>query len=539
MTDRTMTPTHNTASHTRANIMWIITALIGIVFGVLYFLLPDTNDEYWFKTPMLPYIKEPSLSAFFESVWDCCHIHYLYDNGRLANVVGAVMLLLPRWLSAVLLGGSVAYSMVLSARIAGIWRKSVPAYIALVFLWVFALPWNDKMLTLIFSYNYVCGAALSLLLIAITLRAKKMSIIASFALALITGLWHEGFSGPLLCAIAALAVTHRRYRTKRIGAMLLGLALGIAYLWQAPGTDCRFSGIPFCSGVRNLVSGWYYGIVCYASIVIVLIRVFARRSRSLLVSSPTFITMLIAMIAAWGVWRVFMGGARITFTCSAFSLVLFLALTAGRLRVRRQPRHHTAFRRYAIAAGAASCCALIAVNLTASIISAAKARECSRMMIEQYRLTPDDDIYIPIKMPWQMSIWTFGKIDALWFISATTTGYYKQYFYGSEAQVSELRPVPCGLQGFAPAKAEEIGKGAYKAYLYGHVVVFEAPEHAYTLNDILINFGGKKACYQLYLMPFRGADGKEYTYVSPYGCYKEAMLYGEPTDVELIPLQCR
>ena len=56
---------------------------------------------------------------------------------------------------------------------------------------------------------------------------------------------------------------------------------------------------------------------------------------------------------------------------------------------------------------------------------------------------------------------------------------------------------------------------------------------------IVYHFKDKKSQYQNYLMPFRGADGKEYTYVAPYGCYKEAMLYGEPTDVELIPLQCR
>ncbi|MGM9861900.1 MAG: DUF6056 family protein, partial [Muribaculaceae bacterium] len=390
---RLLTRSNNTATLSGSTLMWTITAIVGIIFGVLYFLQPDTNDECWYKLSMLSYIKEPSPSAFFESVWDCCKHHYLYDNGRFANVVGAVMLLLPRWLSAVLLGGAVAFSMVLSARIAGIWRKSVPAYIALVFLWVFALPWNDKMLTLVFSYNYVCGAVLSLMLLSCALRAKKMSIIASFALALITGLWHEGFSGPVLCAIAALAVTHRRYRTKRIGAMLLGLALGIAYLWLAPGTANRaaiFQG-QLGDGLRDPFIAWYYGVVCYAALAIVIIRVFVGHQRQAMASSPMFITMVVAMLGAWNVWRYFMGGARTAMGCTAFSIVLFIALTAGRLRGHHRHRRPSAVRRYAVAAATMALSALMIVNLTATIIGVSNVKECCRIMAEHYSKAPSED----------------------------------------------------------------------------------------------------------------------------------------------------
>ena len=117
MIRNTITRPNNTASKRSATAIWIITAIVGIIFGVLYFLQPDTNDECWYKLSMIPYLKEPSLSAFFESVWNCCKHHYLYDNGRFANVVGTVMLLLPRWISAVILGGAVAYCMALSARL--------------------------------------------------------------------------------------------------------------------------------------------------------------------------------------------------------------------------------------------------------------------------------------------------------------------------------------------------------------------------------------------------------------------------------------
>ena len=541
MIRNTITRPNNTASKRSATAIWIITAIVGIIFGVLYFLQPDTNDECWYKLSMIPYLKEPSFSAFFESVWNCCKHHYLYDNGRFANVVGTVMLLLPRWISAVILGGAVAYCMALSARLAGIWRKGVPAYVVLIFLWVFAMPWNDKMLTLIFSYNYICGAALSLLLIAITLRAKKMSIIASFALALITGLWHEGFAGPLLCAIAALAMVHRRYRSKRIAAIILGLALGITYLWLAPGTDCRVARYPsgFGSGLREPFIGWYYGVICYATLAFAILRVFVRRHRHAMASSPLFIAMLVAMLGAWGVWRYFMGGARTAIGCTAYAIVLLMALTAGRLSGRHVQGTPSSVRRYAIAAATMTLAALMAVNLTATIIGVANVRDCSRIMTERYSQSPAEDIYIPLKMPWQSSPWTLGKVDNLGFLTKLSYTYYKAYYYDVHGPVSEPRPVPIGLKGFTPAKAKEIGTGAYKAYYYGHVIVIDAPGYACTLNSIVYHFKDKKSQYQNYLMPFRGADGKEYTYVAPYGCYKEAMLYGEPTDVELIPLQCR
>ncbi|MGM9846159.1 MAG: DUF6056 family protein [Muribaculaceae bacterium] len=536
MLSRPITHSYGSVLRTRITVMWILTAFIGIAFGVIFFLQPDANDEYWYKSPMIPFLKEPSLGAFFESMWDCCKYHYLYDNGRLANVVGALLLLTPRWLSALILGGAVAYCCVISARLAGIWRKSVPAYIALVFLWVFALPWNDKMLTLIYSYNYVCGAALSLMLLSCTLRAKKMSIIASFALALITGLWHEGYSGPTLCAIAALAVVHGRYRTKRVAAIILGLALGITYLWLAPGTGRRSAGIVLGVGFRDLRLGWYYGVICYGAIAIILLRSFSRRIRHAFTSSPMLITMTAATLAAWGVWRYFMFGSRTAFACSAFAIVLFMALTSGRLRLRRQRRRHSAIHRYVIAGASMSCCALIAVNLTATISGIANISECSRIMIERYRLTPNDDIYIPLKMPWQMSIWTFGKVDDLWIITPGMATYHKDYLFGPQSQVSKMRPVPCGLKGFTPDKAKLIGIGEeHKAYIFGHVIVFDAVEYACQAHQIAYHFRGKTVEFCNFVMPFYGADGKEYVYSVPNGCLNEALLYGEPTAAEIYP----
>ncbi|MGM9846160.1 MAG: hypothetical protein ACI30K_08040 [Muribaculaceae bacterium] len=539
MTDKLLTPSNGYTSNTRANIMWFITALMGIIFGVLYFLQPDTNDECWYKLSMIPYLKEPSLSAFFESVWNCCKHHYLYDNGRFANVVGTVMLLLPRWISAVILGGAVAYCMALSARLAGIWRKSVPAYVVLIFLWVFALPWNDKMLTLIFSYNYICGAALSLLLIALTLRVKSMSTGASFAIALLVGLWHEGFAGPMLCAIAALAVVHRRYRSKRIAAILIGLVLGITYLWLAPGTANRVAiyKAVLGSGLRDPFVVWYYGVVCYATLALAILRVFVRRHRHAMASSPLFIVMLVAMLGALGVWRYFMGGARTALGCTMYAIVLLMALTAGRLSGRRGRRTPSAVRRYAVAAATLILAALMAVNLTATIIGVANVRNCSRIMAERYSQSPAEDIYIPLKMPWQLSPWTLGKVDTMGFLTKLSYTYYKAYYYDVHGPVSEPRPVPIGLKGFTPAKAKEIGTGAYKAYYYGHVIVIDAPGYACTFNSVEYHFNDKKSRFQNFLMPFRGADGKEYTYVAPYGCYKESLLYGEPTGVELIAPQ--
>ena len=537
MSTDTMTHSSGIASRTRSMLMWIITAIVGLSFGVLFFLQPDTTDECWYKLSMLSYIKDPSLSTFFESVWNCCRHHYLYDNGRLANVVGAVLLLMPRWLSAIILGSAVAYCTALSARIAGIWRKSLPAYIALVFLWVFALPWNDKMLTLVFSYNYICGAALSLMLLAFTLSDKKMSVGAYFALALVTGLWHEGFSGPMLCAIAALAVVHRRYRNKRIVAIALGLALGITYLWLAPGTDCRneFLHVGFGNGLRDLRLGWYYGVVCYASIAIILLRSFSRRSRHTFASSPTLIAMLVTMLAAWGVWRYFMFGPRTAFACTVFAIVLFVALTAGRLRLRRQRRHHSAIRRYAIVTISLACCAIIAGNITASIIGVANVRKCCRIMAEQYSKDPDRDIYIPLKMPWQLSPWTFGKVETQGFLHKLTYTFYRAYYYDLHATVGVPRPVPIGLKGFTPNKAKEIGIGAYKAYIFGHVIVFDTLDCVFSCPLIAYHFGDKISEYPNLVIPFFGADGKEYVYVVPNGCINEALLYGGPTAVELIP----
>ena len=45
MIRNTITRPNNTASKRSTTAIWIITAIVGIIFGVLYFLQPDTNDE--------------------------------------------------------------------------------------------------------------------------------------------------------------------------------------------------------------------------------------------------------------------------------------------------------------------------------------------------------------------------------------------------------------------------------------------------------------------------------------------------------------
>lgn len=161
--------------------------------------------------------------------------HWLTANGRLANMLMALLFMLPHiilaLLCSVMLWGmyriALTHSSVGSSRI-GVWEV-----VAISLL----LPWWDMSL-FDCRLNYVWAATLSLLSLRLMLTARSghpLHLLLCLPLCFMGGMMHEAASLPLLAGLAIPLVMRRIRLTPSGWWMLAAFALGTATVTFSPG----------------------------------------------------------------------------------------------------------------------------------------------------------------------------------------------------------------------------------------------------------------------------------------------------------------
>lgn len=142
----------------------------------------------------------------------------LVDNGRLSNTLIPLFLLFSPWkeLFPVITGCFVAF------LIWGVARLSFPgrriSLLPLLLSWacvVFLLPWRNSLFIADYSINYIWSAAITMLFMLVVMRGEKkgwppLLFALSLLLALIAGLWHEGFALATLGGFLLYTIFSRR-----------------------------------------------------------------------------------------------------------------------------------------------------------------------------------------------------------------------------------------------------------------------------------------------------------------------------------------
>lgn len=208
----------------------------ALSFAWIFLTMPYMLDDFWYMEGVRDF-KYGNTAVFpFREIWETVRFHYQTDNARLSNAVFAAILWLPRWIPALVTSLLNACVLLLLAKLAGIApRRSPMAVVWLCLLYSVTLPWSDGIFILCFQFNYVWSTALSMLCLVLFLREKPAAWWLSALLGLLIGAWHEGFSAPLLCALALVSVLwpRRFLRPWRI-AMMAGLAVSLLWLMSAP-----------------------------------------------------------------------------------------------------------------------------------------------------------------------------------------------------------------------------------------------------------------------------------------------------------------
>jgi len=277
--------------------------VISVLFSVGFYLFPLISDDLNYRLPF----KE-TLPAGYLNIHDVfvfLNRLYHYDNIRLANIVMVMLLPLPKWIGIAGSGCALFYVMTEGLRLSGVMDKPL-LWSAWLFFVVFALPWGDQLYVFDFQLNYVWAASISLLSLRLFLnnglRAWKGLLIG-----LVAGLWHEGFSIPLVCALVVLMSVDMRYRSRSNKFMIAGVAIGLMVLLTAPAIFHRLKWTPWFDTRSNIV--YLYAVPSLLYLSLSTAMAFTRLRVRVL--SPVNLALIIITVVAMAIMIVTLHGPRV------------------------------------------------------------------------------------------------------------------------------------------------------------------------------------------------------------------------------------
>lgn len=308
-----------------ANIIFILLLAAGFI------VMPPFADDLWYYQDI--YAARQNGTSAVSAAFDTIKYHYMYDNGRLANIVFSMSLILPRWigslLGAIAFGGAlfIAYRLIedFSHR-----RIGFLTAISMISLSGLALPWYDYLYQQCYQFNYLMSTGFSMWAVFLVLSSAKLKkghfpLIASFLTGIFAGGWHEGFGVPVFVGIIALGICRNEYRNLFVGNILAGMAIGITWVFTSPAAFERMgnSGSSLSQFVTVMALHPVFmllGIIC---IVLILKRKYSR-----IMHSPLFILLGVSVLISFVIHLASVRAPRAGWWCEFASIILIGYITA-------------------------------------------------------------------------------------------------------------------------------------------------------------------------------------------------------------------
>lgn len=229
-------------SHQYAGI--VVLALLTVTFAIFFIGMPRYLDDLWYSIHLKPWLDGVPGAPLWQAMKDTWTEHMLTDNVRLANMVCVPFMILPKWvgsgISALLWGVSMAWG----ARLAGLDPGRLTPLLSLgMCLWAFFMPWYDSMGVENFQFNYIWPTFLAVLSLRLFFSDKQRNPGWVFAAGLLTGLWHEGFTAPLLASFCTILTLCPHTRNRSAWWLTSGLALGMVWMLAWPTSWQRVANV--------------------------------------------------------------------------------------------------------------------------------------------------------------------------------------------------------------------------------------------------------------------------------------------------------
>lgn len=256
----------------------------GILSTVLFWSAPFFADDYGYLCSWTSnFAEHPSISDIpFNELGKQLSFRFHYDTFRLGNLVFMLLCLLPKWILGLLSGIIVTLTLILSSRIAKTGNSYLPVIFIAVYSYLNMAGWNI-LLSSDFVFNYFWPSLLMIACIWIfTDNGTGFPKWLVGLTGLVTGLWHEGFSAPLICGllisgVPALSKKSNPFSKKQL-IMIGSLSAGLLLLLCVPGMWTRLSS--FDTNGRNPVFLLAYGLKPFLPLLALI--VFSKTIRNIL-----------------------------------------------------------------------------------------------------------------------------------------------------------------------------------------------------------------------------------------------------------------
>ena len=494
---------------------------VAVLVGVGLSLFPPTGDDLHMSWPWRRWL------AWGESPdWSGVRDFYVWffnnENRRLANFLMIALSALPRWVGGMLSGIVVGYIVYKGARLAGLSKRPVAmsCWTAAV---IIGLPWYDQFYLTDYQLNYTWPSAIML---ALTDRLLNKNIpggrhvIAMFLLALLLGVWHEGFGVPCMLAAITVAVLFRQYRKLSTWATVAGLAAGSAYLMLTPMMAETFSqaggpGAHYFSGhlIRVVYPFLAVGVVYSVALATIY---FVKKQNLLKQSLWVFATVVVA--SSWTITYVTATGPRAFTPGLVFG---WLGIVSCAVILARHP----ARRRLAPVLAASLIYAFLAVHLVCADIVCAELSREYRQTIEAWHRDSGATAFVPMTRRSDVSWLCILKPHYNLFSHHGPVKQICRYYFDTDVP---LLAVPEQLAGYTPEKAVKI-PGDARATAYDCLIVCPWLGPKAMVLGMRDCYGWGEIVRYYYYLPFRSrADHRLYGWLFPERSDIDVTLHSIP-----------
>lgn len=282
--------------------VWSLIIFVSIAFAFMNLMMPIASDDIMYSYPIRDFLEGLSDKFPWEEILDHYRYRYQYDNSRFGNMILPFILMLPKWITAIISGITFATTLIICGKLVLVFRNSSALFITLIAMYVIVMPWYDQMFFTCFVINYIWATCLSVAALYIFFfhpKAPKQKY--KQALMLITcflaGGFHEGISLPIFIALSFYIIINHRIVTKWQIAVTLTLLPGIIFLLTSGGFAERVSINTTFEYIYNfyLVLKYNYCIILF--IVTILACTTFKKGRNIIREIPHSIVLVFLIIA--------------------------------------------------------------------------------------------------------------------------------------------------------------------------------------------------------------------------------------------------
>lgn len=290
---------------------YILLGVFTVSVLIFFCAMPWYLDDLWYAIHLKDWREGVPGASLWEGIVTTWREHIETDNVRLANMAFVPFLALPKWVGSGLAALLWGVCMVWSLSMSGVDVRRSPLVVVALFLWSMLLPWYDGMGVECFQFNYIYSTFLALLCLRIFIKSPAERVgdgtpaavaCANLLLMLtgfVCGIWHEGFTAPLIGIMWFLLAFYPQWRTPRRIWLLAGLCLGMVWFLAWPTSWHRLDNVwgedyKFGPG-RVLFIALQHLCVMAMCIVMTIVLAVRRCSRDRIIK-PCFDPLTIALI---------------------------------------------------------------------------------------------------------------------------------------------------------------------------------------------------------------------------------------------------